>query len=168
MTALPTYKQVLDLPAVITRTVPEEFLDENDHMNIGRYLEVASDALQESTNAVGLGSTYITERNLSSFTAEHHLRYFSELRLGDRFSAHVRLLERSDKALHSITFLVDHAHEALSFTCEATLVHIDLATRRPTPYPDDIAAGIDALIAEQGAVAWPAPVCGAMGVRRRA
>jgi acyl-CoA thioester hydrolase len=41
MTPLPSYDQVLELPAVITRPVPPEYLDENDHMNIGRYLEVA-------------------------------------------------------------------------------------------------------------------------------
>ena len=157
---LPTYDQVLELPAVSKRAIPEEFLDENDHVNIGRHLEVASYALWECTNTIGMGPSYIEERNLSSFTAEHHLRYFSELRLGDELSAHVRLLERSDKALHSITFLVDRTHEVLSSTCEATLVHIDMATRRPVPYPDDIAVGLDRVIAEHGAVAWAAPVCG--------
>jgi acyl-CoA thioester hydrolase len=164
---LPTYDQVLELPAVIKRSVPQEYLDENDHMNIGRYLEVASYALWESTATIGMGPAYIEERNLSSFTAEHHLRYFSELRLGEDFSAHVRLIERSDKVLHSITFLLDRSRQALSFTCEATLLHIDMSTRRPTPYPDDIATGLDQLIAEHAAVTWPAPVSGAMGVRRR-
>jgi acyl-CoA thioester hydrolase len=164
---LPSYDQVLELPAVIMRPVPPEYLDENDHMNIGRYLEVASHALWDSTASIGMGQTYIDERNLSSFTAEHHLRYFSELRLGDEFSAHVRLLERSDKVLHSITFLVDRARQTLSSTCEATLLHIDMATRRPTPFPDDIAVGLDRLIAGHGAARWPAPVTGTMGVRRR-
>ena len=166
-TPLPTYDQVLELPAAIKRSVPTEYLDENDHMNIGRYLEVASHALWDTTTTVGMGPAYIEERRLSSFTAEHHLRYFSELRLGEEFSVHVRLLERSEKALHSIAFLVDRSRKILSSTCEATLLHVDMATRRSVPYPDDIVAGLDGLIAEHEALRWPAPVCGAMGVRRR-
>ena len=148
-------------------TVPVEFLDENDHMNIGRYLEVASHALWDSTTAIGMGRVYIDERGLSTFTAEHHLRYFSELRLGDEISTHVRLIERTDKSLHSMTFLADRTRQVLSFTCEAVLVHIDMSTRRTAPYPDDIAAGLDKLIGECDAVSWPTPLSGAMGVRRR-
>ena len=166
-TPLPTYDQVLELPAAIKRSVPPEYLDENDHMNIGRYLEVASHALWDVTTTVGMGQAYIEERQLSLFTAEHHLRYFSELRLAEEFSVHVRLLERSDKGLHSITFLVDRSRRIVSFTCEATLLHVDMASRRSVPYPDDIMTGLDDLIAEHGVLRWPAPISGAMGVRRR-
>jgi len=164
---LPTCHQVLELPALIARPVPPEYLDENHHMNIGRYLEVASYALWECTTTIGMGSSYIDERNLSTFTAEHHLRYLSELRLGDELSAHVRLIERSDKVLHSITFLVDRSRDVLSCTVEATLLHVDMTTRRATPFPDDIAKGLDGLIAEHGALDWSAPVSGTMGIRRR-
>lgn len=167
VTTLPTYAQVLELPETSRLTVPPEFLDENDHMNIGRYLEVASHALWDCTTTIGMGRPYIDERGLSTFTAEHHLRYFSELRLGDEISTHVRLVERTDKALHSMVFLADRARQVLSFTCEAVLVHVDMSNRRPTPYPDDIAVGLDKLIGESAAVPWPTPACGAMGIRRR-
>ncbi len=137
-------------------------------MNIGRYLEVASHALWDTTGAIGMGQTYIDDRGLSTFTAEHHLTYLGELLEGEEFSTHVRLLERSDKVVHSITVVVDRHRERVAFTCEATLVHVDMATRRPADLPDDIAAGLDRLITEHNDVSWPAPVSGAMGVRRRA
>lgn len=165
--ALPTYDQVLELPGSQVRAVPPEFIDENGHMNIGRYLEVASIALWDATDTIGLGQTYIVERGLSTFTAEHHLTYLGELLLGEEFSTHVRLLERSRKVIHSMTFLVDRARKRLAFTCEAALVHVDMATRRPCDIPADIAVGLDRLITEHNAVSWPAPVSGVMGVRHR-
>ncbi len=164
---LPSYEQVLELPGTAPRAVPPEFIDENGHMNIGRYLEVASHALWDVTTAIGLGQSYIDERGLSTFTAEHHLTYLGELLEGEEFSVHVRLLERSAKVMHSLTLLVDRRRERLAFTCEATLVHVNMSTRRPADIPDDITAGLDRLIAEHDAVTWPAPLSGAMGVRRR-
>lgn len=161
----PTYAQVLKLPATLSRTVPEEFIDTNGHMNIGRYLEVSAWGLWESTKPAGLGKDYIETRNFSTFTAEHHLRYLSELQLGDELTVHPRMLQRSDKVMHSITFVLDRTREVLAATCEAVLIHVDMGTRRPAAFPADIAVGLDALLKEHD-VAWPAPVCGSMGVRR--
>ena len=41
-----------------------------------------------------------------------------------------------------------------------------MAERRAVDIPDDIAAGLDRVIADGDALGWDAPVCGAMGVRR--
>ena len=42
--------------------------------------------------------------------------------------------------------------------------HADLRTRRTAPFPAQVAAQIDALIAAHRALTWPAPVSGSMGV----
>lgn len=164
MIPTPTFAQVLELPATLRTTVPDDFIDANGHMNIGRYLEVSADGLWLSISGAGMGSDYIADRKMSTFTAEHHLRYLSELRLGDELSVHPRLIQRSDKVLHSIVFVVDRTREVLAATCEAVLIHVDMGSRRPASFPADVAAGLDALVAEHD-VTWAAPVCGAMGVR---
>ncbi|WP_375001773.1 thioesterase family protein [Aeromicrobium sp. CTD01-1L150] len=166
MSELPTVDEVRELPAVRTTVVPQSYLDENDHMNIGRYFEEASTGLWEHAIELGLGEDYIDGRGLSTFTAEHHITYLNELRLGDQLSVHVRLLERSDKVLHEMAFVVDDTHDRLACLFESTLVHVDMSARRPTPFPDDIAAVLDAEITRCSRD-WAAPVCGAMGVRRR-
>ena len=166
MSELPTVDQVRELPAVRTTVVPQEYLDENDHMNIGRYFEEAATGLWGRVIELGLGQSYIDERRLSTFTAEHHITYLNELRLGNQLSVHVRLLERSAKVLHEMAFVVDDTHDRLACLFESTLVHVDMTTRRPTPFPDDIAATLDAEIT-RCSLGWAAPVCGAMGVRRR-
>jgi acyl-CoA thioester hydrolase len=168
VSTLPTYAQVVELPAQITRSVPPEFIDENGHMNIGRYLELGGHALwQRFQHDLGMDESYIPERGMSTFTAEHHLQYFSELLEGEDVSVRVRLLERSDKILHTVALVVNESQQRIACAVETIVVHIDMSRRRPTPFPDDVAALLDAALRTDD-LAWPAPVCGAMGVRRRA
>lgn len=166
MSDFPTVDQVRELPAARTTTVPESYLDENDHMNIGRYLEEAATGLWERTIELGMGQDYIDRRGLTTFTAEHHIRYLGELRLGDRLSVHVRFVERSEKVLHTMAYVVDDTHDRLACTFESTTVHVGMASRRPEPFPDDIAAALDEEVAATTRE-WPPALCGVMGVRRR-
>jgi acyl-CoA thioester hydrolase len=162
----PTPDQVLELPSQVDRTVPPEFIDENGHMNIGRYLELGGTALwQRCLHELGMPQEYITVRGLSTFTAEHHLTYLSEILEGEQVSVHVRLVERSAKVLHALSLVVNRSQQRLACVLEATQVHMDLTTRRPTPFPDDVAELIDAGL-KRDDLPWAAPVTGSMGIRR--
>ncbi len=167
MSTLPTYEQLVQLPALFDQAVPEEFIDENGHMNIGDYFRLCSHAIWKSTIAVGLGEEYINEHKQSMFTVEQHMRYYGELRLGQPFTVHTRLLERSARALHGISFVVDQEKRSLACTQEATLVHVSMETRAAVDLPADIATALDELIDGANQLGWDAPVCGSMGVRRR-
>ncbi|MEO6605537.1 MAG: thioesterase family protein [Aeromicrobium sp.] len=163
----PTYEQIVQLPALFDKTVPDEFIDENGHMNIGDYFRLCSHAMWKTTIATGVGDSYIEEHQQSLFTVEQHMRYYGELRLGQRFTVHTRLLERSDRVVHGMAFVVDQEKRALACTQEATLVHVSTATRSTVDLPADIAAALDAVIETGNDLGWDAPVCGSMGVRRR-
>jgi acyl-CoA thioester hydrolase len=162
---LPSYEQVLDLPAQIDRVVPPDYIDLNGHMNIGHYLLLGAESVWRRCTDLEMGDSYIPERGLSNFTAEHHIRYFAEVLEGEQVSTHVRLLERSDKVLHGIALIVNRSRQQLACTVEVTLVHMDMSTRRSTPFPDDIAHSVDAAIKADD-LDWLAPVCGSMGARR--
>jgi acyl-CoA thioester hydrolase len=164
---LPTYDQIAQLPAVDEQVVRPEFIDLNGHMNIRHYFDVASIALWRICIAAGMDQSYSDARGLTLFTVEQHIRYFSELRLGERFTVHGRFLERSERAVHAMSFVVAPDSQALACTFEASYVHVDMETRRSVPIPDDVAARFDAEIAAADALGWEAPVSGAMGVRRR-
>ena len=165
-TSTPTYAQVTQLPAQIERVVPPEFIDQNGHMNIGRYLELGAVALWERCkDDLGMSAGYVRDRGLSNFTAEHHLLYVAEILEGEQVGVHVRLVERSDKALHSVSLIVNQTRQQLACVMETTLIHIDLGTRRPVPFPDDVAPLIDAGLKADN-LDWPAPLSGSMGVRR--
>jgi acyl-CoA thioester hydrolase len=167
VTSLPTYEQLVQLPATFDRLVPEEFIDENGHMNIGDYFRLCSHALWNATIAAGLGDDYIEEHQQSLFTVEQHMRYYGELRLGQRFTVHTRLLERSARVVHGMSFVVDQETRALACTQEATLVHVSTASRSAVDLPAAIGKALDTQIASGDALGWAAPVCGSMGIRRR-
>lgn len=166
MSAIPTLEQVSEIPTTTELSVPQEFLDENLHMNISHYLTLGARGVGARCDDMGLGRSYIDDRRLTIFTAEHHIRYFAELRLGQDLSVHVRFLERSAKALHAMAFLVNRSTDSLACTLEVALVHVGMDSRRPEDFPEDIAVRIDEAIKADD-YSWPAPVCGVMGVRRR-
>lgn len=155
------------MPATFDQTVPEEFIDENGHMNVGDYFRLCSRAMWNATITAGLGDSYIDEYHQSLFTVEQHMRYFGELRLGQRFTVHLRLLERSARVVHGMSFVVDHQKRSLACTQETTLVHVSTETRSTVDLPAAIADALDAQISAGDALGWDAPVCGAMGVRRQ-
>lgn len=156
----------MQVPSLVEARVEPEFIDFNGHMNIRHYLDHCAGSAELLCRAVGIDETYRRDRRMGVFTAEHHLRYLSELQAGDSFSVHTRVLDRSDKVGHLMAFLVDRSRRRLSFTAEMVIVHVGMDDRRPRPFPDDVAAGWDQLIRESRALRWEAPVCGAMGVRR--
>jgi acyl-CoA thioester hydrolase len=159
--------EVRQLPALLTARVEPEWIDVNGHMNVRHYLELcAAGTSILCYDQVGIDDAYRAERRMGVFTAEHHLRYFSELHLGEKLSVHVRVLERSDKVVHMVALLVDDTHDRLANTLEVTLVHVDMDTRKAVALPEEIAAAFDQEIAVSHALDWEAPVCGAMGVRR--
>jgi acyl-CoA thioester hydrolase len=164
---VPTYEQVDQLPRHLELTVPAEYIDENGHMNIGRYLELGGKTLwRRCQRELGMPEDYIERRGFSTFTAEHHLTYHAELLEGQDVSVRVRLVDRSSKVLHAVCLIVDETNQRLACTMETTAVHVDMAARRPVDFPDDVVALIDAGLAADERP-WPAPLCGAMGVRRR-
>ncbi|MFC3962046.1 thioesterase family protein [Nocardia jiangsuensis] len=163
---LPTVAQIREIPATLTADVTEREIDANGHMNVVYYLRhgiVAADALLQTA---GLDDRYRRERGRGLFTTEHHLRYHSELRLGDSLAVHARVLERSAKAVHMMAFLVDQGRDRLANTVEILLVHVDLELRRSAPIPDDLATALDDMIAASGKLEWAAPVTGVMGIRQ--
>lgn len=163
---LPSYQQVLDLPVLMEGSVAPEFIDVNGHMNIRHYLDYCAHSADVICRRVGIDDAYRSDRRMGVFTAEHHIRYFSEMHEGEKFSVHTRVLDRSTKAAHMLAHLLDRTHERLSCTVEIALVHVGMDSRRPEPFPDDIATALDAWIGESRAADWPAPSCGAMGIRR--
>lgn len=166
MSDLPTADQVRALPAQADREVTSDVIDENGHMNIAHYFHPAAYAVWETMQQAGVDADYIAHRGLSFFTVEHHLRYLAEMRLGDRFTVRPQLLERSDKVLHALSYVLDETHDRLACVLEVSYVHVSMEDRRAVPVPDDVAAALDRGIAA-GRLGWDPPVTGTMGVRRR-
>ncbi len=165
---LPTYDQVVRLPREFgPLIVPPEFEDANGHMNIRHYLDLGAEAIDIAFRRIGFTDEYRAIRRQGFFTAEHHLKYYAEVHVGHRVSAYFRIVERSDKIIHGMTFLVDDTTETLANTLEVIAPHVDLTTRRVAPFASDIADAVDREIATTDQADWSIPVCGVMGIRAR-
>lgn len=162
----PTATKIAELPNPLQRSVNADLIDMNGHMNVLHYLDFGSSGADVLVRQVGIDDAYRAQRQLGVFTAEHHLRYHKELREHDEADVYCRVLDRTEKVVHMMSFVVDRNRHHLSSTLEIVLIHVDLVTRRPLPLPADIATGFDQHIIWSKGLSWPAPVCGAMGVRR--
>lgn len=160
----PTYAQLSDLTSYAPQAVPAAFEDINGHMNVRHYLGIASEGLDESLTEVGIPQVWATSGH-AMFSAEHHLTYLSELRTGDRISVRVRLVGRSARAAHVVVYLLDESHEELSAVMEEIFLHMDLGSRKTAEWPEDVAAALDARIAEHEQLDWEPALSGSMALR---
>jgi acyl-CoA thioester hydrolase len=156
--------QLADLPLLYRGVIPADYEDRNGHMNVRWYLalyDVAGDAMYPM---IGLDADELAARGMGGFDLEHHLWYAAEVHIGDTVVIRLRMVARSSKLMHYLMFMVDETRGVVSSMFECVHAHADLKVRRTAPFPAEVAAKIDAFIAEHQALAWAAPVSGAMGI----
>jgi acyl-CoA thioester hydrolase len=161
----PTYEQLAGLPAYAEQPVPVAFEDNNGQLNVRHYLGIGSEGLDESLVSVGIAHNWPIKAGLACLAAEHHVTYLHELRTGDRMSVRVRLLGRSERALHALVYVLDDTHQRLATVFEEIGLCVRLDPRGAVPWPDEVAAGLDARIAEHAAYDWPATTTGSLSLR---
>ncbi len=161
----PSYAELAALPAYAARSVPAAHEDVNGHLNIRHYVGIASEGLDESLVECGIPQKWPSVAGSGIFTAEHHMTYLDELLTGDKISVRVRLVGRSERAVHALVYLLDDTHERLSYVMEEVFLHVSMETRRTAPWPEDVAAKLDAAVAEHQALGFEAPTSGSMALR---
>lgn len=145
--------------------MPQGFEDINGHLNIRHYVGIASEGLDESLVDLGIPMQWPNIAGQAVFTAEHHMTYLHELRTGDRLSVRVRLLGRSDRAVHALVYLLDETHQRVSFVMEEIFLHVDLETRTTSDWPADVAEKLDTQIKRDQDLPFEATTSGAMALR---
>ncbi len=161
----PTYDQLSALPGFCRQVVPSAFEDANGHLNVRHYLGIASEGLDESLVDVGILPNWPRVAGQAVFSAEHHLTYLHELHTGDRISVRVVLVGRSSRAVHAVVYLIDETHERLSYVMEEVFLHVEMESRRTSPWPDDVADALDARVAEHRSLGWEPHLSGSLQLR---
>lgn len=123
-------------PVALERQVPVTWADYNGHMNEAQYLTAFSNACDRLLAWAGMDAACIAEGH-SVFTVETHIRHLDEVRIGDRISVSIRVLEGGGRKLHIWQEL--RVGDRLCATGEQLLLHVDLATRRSAPPRADVA-----------------------------
>jgi acyl-CoA thioester hydrolase len=148
--------------------VEDGWIDYNGHLNMAYYNVLFDRALDDFVEVLGIGPTYVTERNASLFTAEVHLCYLRELKAGDPVSVDTVILGFDRKRVHFFQTLM-HAREGyVSATSEQMAIHVDLGTRRSAPFPEDRLAKLTIVAAGHAKLPRPENAGRAVGLRKRA
>jgi acyl-CoA thioester hydrolase len=151
-----------ELPITGRGEVLPDWIDEMGHMNVMWYTHLFSRAVFGMFDLFGFTPEHMTAHGTGSFALEMHVRYLAEVRVGQKVTLRTRILGRTAKRLHYMQFLVIDGSNKLSATGELVSAHVDLGIRRQTPWPEELTAKLDPIVAAHAGLTWPAPVCGTM------
>ncbi|NKX45678.1 carnitine 3-dehydrogenase [Roseicyclus persicicus] len=141
------------LPVTVEMQVPTTYVDYNGHMNEAPYMEVSARASDRFMEMIGADAAYIAG-GLSYFTAENHIRYFSEIDIGDRITVTTQVLGGDGRKLHLLNKFWTGG-ETPAATVETLLLHVDLSTRRVVAPRADVAEKAAAMAAAHAGAPRP-------------
>ncbi|XBQ10802.1 MAG: thioesterase family protein [Salinarimonas sp.] len=125
--------------------VEDAWIDYNGHMNLAYYHVLFDRTLDEAFGLAGLGPDYVAEKKASFFAAEAHVLYRRELKAGDAVRVTLQLLDTDEKRFH-VYMEARHASEGwTAATCEMLSLHVDLTTKRVTPFPEEIRGNLEVM-----------------------
>jgi acyl-CoA thioester hydrolase len=152
------------LPVTYQETIPESYLDSMGHMNVMWYTHLFGQAACGLFQRAGIDRQYLQDHQAGTFALAQFFRYHKEVRAGEHVVLRSRLVARSAKQFHVIHFMLK-GDELLAATGEFLAAHIDMRTRRTSPFASQIARNLDRILAEHSALDWAAPISGAIQVR---
>lgn len=150
--------------------VQRAWIDANDHMNVAYYVVAFDLATDDFFDYVGLTREYRDGANCTTYALELHATYLRELKLGQRYLITSQLLDADNKRLHFFHHMYndtpgeDEAYLAATF--EGISMHIDRAGPRGTPFPDDMASHVQAMVAAHRQLPRPPQAGSVIGIRR--
>jgi acyl-CoA thioester hydrolase len=113
--------------------VRSEWIDENQHLNMGYYLVVFDFATDSWLDHIGIDAVHKREQKVMTFTLESHTNYLREVREGDPLAFSTQLLGYDEKRIHYV-HTMRHADEGfVAATNELMSLHVSRQTRRAAP-----------------------------------
>ena len=151
---------------VTTGTVVPEWIDINGHMNVAYYVLAFDKAVDDLWAQLGITDEYIRSGAGTTFAVECHVTYQRELREGDPYVVTSEILAYDEKRIHQFQRMYHAQEKFLSATAEWMNLHVSLATRRVSPWPDFALRALDELTAGQSATALPKEAGKKMAIAR--
>ena len=146
-------------------TVPPEWIDYNDHMNVA-YSVLAFDlAIDALWARIGITDAYIRETRGSTFAVETHVTYQRELKEAEPYFVTTELLAYDEKRIHQFQRMYHAADGYLAATAEWMSLHVDLSRRKVTAWPESVLDELATIAAGQTGADVPEELCGRMRVK---
>lgn len=155
------------LPITPPMAIQPDWIDYNGHLNVAYYVKLFDQALDILFDRIGLSESYVRTRHMSFFALELHVRYLREVHLKDPVQVRIQILDVDDKRIHYWMELIHAEERWLSSTMESISMHIDMETRRSTPFPPDIMASLKNWHAMAAKRERPDGIGQVIGIRRK-
>ncbi len=120
--------------------VRPEWIDNNNHMNMGYYLVVFDLATDAWMPYIGLDRAHRRRHNITTFSLEGHITYNQEVRVDAPLHFTTQLIDFDEKRIHYIHQMFHAEAGFLASTNELISLHVSEETRRAAPMTDDILA----------------------------
>jgi len=154
-----------ELPKTVEGEVLESYIDVMGHMNVAWYTHFFSQSMLGLYHHMGFELDDAAGSSTGSFALETHVRYFREVRQGEQVEIYSRFIARNEKRVHVMNFMWNKSRKQISASFEVVSMSMDMAKRKPTPFPVDVGIQMDSMVAAHKKLDWEAPLCGVMGVR---
>ncbi len=148
------------LPLFHREVIPPDYLDAMGHMNVRWYLALYDEAAWRFFASFGMDQAYYINEQGGGFALKQFIQYLAEVRVGETVAIRTRVLGRSAKRIHYMHFMINETTGRLASFMEVLGSHADMKTRRTAPFPPDLAAKLDAMLAKHQQLGWQAPVSG--------
>lgn len=148
----------MSFPAPFARfegAVLPAWIDYNGHMNLAYYTVLFDYATDLLFDELGLGLDYRRATQKGTFVAETHNLYERELLVGARVRIATQIVGADDKRLHLGHEMFALAGGRRAATQELMFLHVDLAARRVSPFPEELRRRVAAAAAAHAALPRP-------------
>jgi acyl-CoA thioester hydrolase len=129
--------------------VEPEWIDINGHMNVAYYVLAFDKAVDDLWARLGITEDYILSGTGTTFAVECHVTYQRELREADPYRVTSQILAYDEKRIHQFQRMYHAEGNYLSATAEWMNLHVDLETRRVSPWPDSVLQALAGFSGEQ-------------------
>lgn len=148
----------LDLNAPFNRfrgAVSPGWIDLNGHMSLAYYMVVFDKATDVLLEQLGLAADYTKNELGMIFVLEAHLTNLRELVAGNPIRVSTQILDHSPKLLHLFHHMYRGDETDVVATNELLLIHIEIESRRSSPWPPTAMERIEAMVSAHRALPYP-------------
>ncbi|AYD64384.1 thioesterase [Achromobacter sp. B7] len=138
-----------------TLTVDPAWIDAYGHLNAAHYVGIFDRVGFELLGQVGVGLDYTEATRCGIYTMNVHVAYLREVLAGDPLMLRVRLLESDNKRVLCLMELTQTRDGYLAATMEQLSLHVDLNTRRATPFPPELEQRLARAVSQHAAEPLP-------------
>ena len=147
--------------------VEDDWIDYNGHLNMAYYNVLFDRGVDEASLLLGLGADYLKRCKASYFTAEVHVSYLRELQAGDPVYSTFQLIDFDAKRMHFFQELRHADEDWVSATSEQLSLHVDMTSKKVTPWPDEISEALQAMLSAHSTLPTPDRVGRKIGIIRK-